>query len=387
MVDRRRKIVSSVDCFDIIIENEIIPVDSIERKESWMSFMGFSDTITEDMALLRSHCAKRSTKEFCPYYVHTMTNSIRKYGIKTISGRKKSQISVNSLDTLLGIKYIVRSGMEMDTKNRSALQNYFIKIYDVFEVAWQNNFKTYLIMEHMTGDGDNFRQLYQENPDYQKDLYQMSTSLLTGLHDGLFRKDLYFSDVKPSNMSFSKTEQEFLFKWIDVECISDRSHGSCSTLDYLDPYNEDVDTEDDVKGKKLFYSDLFKFGLSMYLMVTGSHPLMGMSMFLNASKRQKVIEAHRKVFVCTFPDVLPSLQHLIVSLLHPVGEHRLAFCKSFVDNTVLLSSSPIDESTQEDRTFMDTWAEDGKSMFDDPPLASDSEDNEGDNTGSEDDYD
>jgi hypothetical protein len=388
-VDRRRKVVSDIDCFDVmdpINADNIKPEDAIVRRgTSWGNFMKLNEMETADMKIIRRYCTLRATNVKTPYGTYTIPNTNRTYGIKPITKKKDDptrKIVLNSLDTLLARKYTDK--VVNNLKRVAALKHYFITVYDVFEVAWRTKFVTYLVLENMTGDGERFRKQYAGKPEYESLLHQLSMSLLTGLQQGLFLNNLYFSDIKPENFAYSLEEDGTIkFKWIDVECISNITQGSCSTAQYLDPYNEPVDTELDVTGNTLFHSDLFKFGLSIYEMVTGSHPLEPNNIkYLNAKKRIIVIEMHRKMFAHNYPDVLPSLQHLIISLLHPDGKHRLEFCTEFINTNGVLSEKTLlalDTYKIISRIDMDNiqmWNEQQNSMFDPPPIESDSEEDD-----------
>jgi hypothetical protein len=380
-VDRRRKVVYDVDCFDVLDDekNNMLPKDDVNRNTTWGSFMNLNDTVTADMEIMRQFCTKKSTSVEAPYSTYTIEGTDRTYGIKTIKKKRDDQerkLVINSLDTLLKRKYIDRV---------SALDKYFIHVYDVFEVAWRDGFLTYVILECMTGDGSAFRRKYSAGKaQYELLLHQMSISLLTGLQRGLFRNNLYFSDIKPPNFAYSVDEDgSFKFKWIDVDCISNVSTGICSSTGYIDPYNQPVDTDPGLNDTRLFHSDLFKFGLSLYEMVTGSHPLLPNPMIsVSPKNRQTVIEMHRKVFAHNNPEVLPSLQHLIISLLHPDGNHRVEFCTEFTNNDGVLSEErmkALDDykiTSKVDMDNIEKWQEQGKSMFDPPPPSESDNDEE-----------
>jgi hypothetical protein len=109
-------------------------------------------------------------------------------------------------------------------------------------------------------------------------------------------------------------------------------------------------------------------------MVTGSHPLLANNLiWLNHKKKIILIEMHRKMFAHNYPDVLPSLQHLIISLLHPDGKHRLKFCTEFINtNGVLSEETLLALDTYKIISTVDIdniqrWNKLSISMFDDPP--------------------
>ena len=130
-------------------------------------------------------------------------------------------------------------------------------------------------MEKMEGDGIKFIKEYKNKTDinlYSKYINNAFDNLIQGLQL-LFKNNLYFSDIKPSNISYTNYNNKLIFKWIDLECISKSYNDSCITYTYFDPYNIQVLFEKNSNIKLLQSSDLYKVGLSILTMLDGVNPI------------------------------------------------------------------------------------------------------------------
>lgn len=244
----------------------------------------------------------------------------------------RSRKSIQTLwDILNGKKGLQRA------KQQHALRTQFVTVYDMFD----HNGNLYIVMEAMTGDGMHFVTQYKDIlPDavYRNHIDAGWRALLHGLVDGLFSGGLFFGDVKPQNIAYIENrDKSFTFKWIDVECIDNKMNG-CFQIDYLDLYHLDMETgivpaAEDV----IFFTDLWKVGLSILTMLTGTNPvttLLGKScrtctdfssllyMKNNLNLFKEVVAAEVQTILAD-PNLPADTRRNIRSFLDPDGPTRL----------------------------------------------------------------
>lgn len=195
---------------------------------------------------------------------HAIENSTITVIVKEIRDTRTQERSYISILNMWDTMYTTRL-----KQARHALEQQFVTVYDMFTT----NGNLYIIMEAMTGDGMDFRKQYHDDEHYLKHVDTCWHVLFSGLVHGLFNNNLYFSDIKPQNIAYTlNDDSSCTFKWIDVECIS-RITSGCYQVDYLDLYNIDFETTDQLSGDSLFYTDLWKVGLSILTMLNGQNPI------------------------------------------------------------------------------------------------------------------
>jgi serine/threonine protein kinase len=229
----------------------------------------------------------------------------------------------------------------------TCMSSHFVTIYDMFI----DKGSLYIIMEALEGDGIDFMTKFRGDvPEgnvpslsYMNTISTMWRGLSIGIIEGLFNNDLFFSDIKPANVAYNQDKDGmFMFKWIDVECISTLTTG-CYQIDYIDPYYIDFElqTESQNAGDKRFYTDLWKIGLSVLTMIIGYNPVSRLldevcgscsdvSMYIymkeHISDFKKIVEDER-TRVLGLPDIPMPLQSILRYLLHPIGNKRFDYMK------------------------------------------------------------
>lgn len=259
---------------------------------------------------------------------HTIENSDITVIVKEIRDTRTQERSFLSIRNVWDTMYSQRL-----QKARTALETQFVTVYDMFK----NNGNLYIIMEAMTGDGMDFRQQYHDDENYLKHVDSCWHILFSGLVYGLFNNNLYFSDIKPQNIAYTlNSDNSCTFKWIDVECISLITAG-CYQVDYLDLYNLDFETTDKLSGDSLFYTDLWKVGLSILTMINGQNPITELLslhcttcgdladfMYINrhlTTFKDNIEQARQQAL--TDLSIPARLRHKIQYFLDPVGSNRL----------------------------------------------------------------
>jgi len=220
--------------------------------------------------LLSAFCAQIRKKPPTPRGVQTIIKITGTLSVclKVVRDPKMQQRSRKSIQTLWGILY------GRHAKQRQALRTKFVTVYDMFD----HDGVLYIVMEAMVGDGMHFVERYKgtlPKEVYERHLDLGWRGLLTGLVDGLFSGGLSFGDVKPQNIAYLENpDKSVTFKWIDVECIDNKLNG-CFQVDFLDLYylEEETGSKQPDTTDVMFFTDLWKIGLSMLTMLTGTNPV------------------------------------------------------------------------------------------------------------------
>jgi serine/threonine protein kinase len=166
--------------------------------------------------------------------------------------------------------------MLLFTTNVTRVSPYIVAPDDSFAVQ---------VQERMMNVGSKYYELMTTRHDKARQDLTMARQLLLGYLQMFGSVDLQVRDIKPENVMFNVGEinRDRLFYWkhVDLDCVrtfDSETKGSCITIDFVDVFqakeqmDEFGDVMNEVREDRMFASDVYALGISIFIMVNGEHP-------------------------------------------------------------------------------------------------------------------